>query len=227
MKKINSIIWGLVLIAVGVIVSLNALGLADINLFFGGWWTLFLIIPGVIGIFTRKNKTWSFIIALIGVFFLLAAQGIINPQMAGKLIFPAIIVIIGARLIFKGILDGKAEKRKIRTASLRGNLPSYNAIFGGQNVSVSGEVFSGASADAVFGGIEMDLRQAIIEEDCVLELTAIFGGIDILLPEGVNVDIKSTSIFGGISDKRKKTDVDSAPTVYIDGTCMFGGVDVK
>ena len=94
MKKINSIIWGLVLIAVGVIVSLNALGLADINLFFGGWWTLFLIIPGVIGIFTRKNKTWSFIIALIGVFFLLAAQGIINPQMAGKLIFPALIVLI-------------------------------------------------------------------------------------------------------------------------------------
>ena len=43
MKKIESILWGLVLIVVGVIIGLNTMGITNINIFFDGWWTLFII----------------------------------------------------------------------------------------------------------------------------------------------------------------------------------------
>ena len=56
MKKFKSIIWGIVLVAVGVIVALNALEITDIDIFFEGWWTLFIIIPCFIGIFTSREK---------------------------------------------------------------------------------------------------------------------------------------------------------------------------
>ena len=44
MKKISKVLWGIVLISVGVIFALNAFGITDIEIFFDGWWTLFIIV---------------------------------------------------------------------------------------------------------------------------------------------------------------------------------------
>ena len=54
-----------------------------------------------------------------------------------------------------------------------------------------------------------------------------FGGVDIFLPDNVNVQIKSTSIFGGVEDKRRLAELPGAPTVYVSAICLFGGVDIK
>ena len=45
MKKFGSLLWGLVFIAVGIIVGLNSFKVTNIDLFFNGWWTLFIIVP--------------------------------------------------------------------------------------------------------------------------------------------------------------------------------------
>ena len=55
-----------------------------------------------------------------------------------------------------------------------------------------------------------------------------FGGIDIYVPENLKVKIKSTSIFGGVDDKKvKEVNDEKAHTLYINATCVIGGVDVK
>ena len=51
MKKVGNILWGIVLIIIGLIIGGNALGIVNINIFFDGWWTLFIIIPCFIGLF--------------------------------------------------------------------------------------------------------------------------------------------------------------------------------
>lgn len=88
-------------------------------------------------------------------------------------------------------------------------------------------MFEGAELTAVFGGVRCDLRNAEINRDCVIDVSAIFGGIDIYLPPQVNVKINSTSIFGGMSDKKHQNSKDNTVTVYVNGTCMFGGVDIQ
>ena len=57
MKKTTSIIWGIALVAIGVVLGLNAFGVTDIELFFDGWWTLFIIVPSAVGLFREKDKT--------------------------------------------------------------------------------------------------------------------------------------------------------------------------
>ena len=57
MKKYGSIILGIILILVGVIFGLNALDITDIDIFFDGWWTLFIIVPCFIGLLTEH---WEF-----------------------------------------------------------------------------------------------------------------------------------------------------------------------
>ena len=79
----------------------------------------------------------------------------------------------------------------------------------------------------MFGGIKCDLRNAVFESDTVINACSIFGGMDILLPENVNVKVNSNSLFGGIDNKKHQNSKDNQYTVYLNGTCIFGGVDVK
>ena len=49
MRKFGNVLWGLVFIAIGIIIGLNSMGVTRINIFFSGWWTLFIIVPCFIG----------------------------------------------------------------------------------------------------------------------------------------------------------------------------------
>lgn len=227
MKKAKSILWGIVLIVIGVVFALNAFDITDISIFFDGWWTLFIIVPCAIGLFTDKDKTGSIIGLFIGVFLLLCSRDILSFEMLWKLALPAIIIIIGIKMIFGGILGNKSNEVLAKLKERGGSLKSSSAIFSGQNMNFDGEVFEGAELNAIFGGIECDLRNAVITNDCVINACSIFGGIDIFLPDNVNVKVNSNSIFGGISDKYRRNSENNAVTVYINGTCMFGGVDLK
>ena len=227
MKKISKILWGAVLIAIGVIFSLNAFGITDIKVFFDGWWTLFIIVPCFIGIFTDREKTGNIIGLLIGLFLLLCCQNVLSFGMLWKLAIPAVIVIIGLKLILGGLFGDKAVKMISESRQNGDNIKIGCATFSGQDMNFDGEVFSGAELTAVFGGVECDLRTAIIKKDCAITASAIFGGIDIYVPDYVNVKINSNSIFGGVSGKNKRPPIQGGVTLYINATCIFGGIDIK
>ena len=110
MKKFKSIIWGIILVVVGVIVALNALEITNIDIFFDGWWTLFIIVPCFIGIFTSDEKFGSVLGVAVGVFLLLCCQDILDFSMLWKLGLPVIIVAIGLKMIFGGLFKRKSEK---------------------------------------------------------------------------------------------------------------------
>ena len=227
MKKFRNILWGLTLILIGLIFGGNALGITNIDLFFDGWWTLFIIVPCFIGLFKEVDKTPNIIGLIIGVSLLLACQDIIKFDLIAKLWFPAILICIGISVIFKDTIGGKVKYEIKKLNENKINQNEYCATFSGQDIKFDGEKFDGADLTAVFGGIECDLRKAIIESDTVINTSSIFGGIDIFVPENVKVKVKSSSIFGGVSNKKKNSEIDGAHTIYINATCLFGGVDVK
>ena len=225
MKKTGSVILGIILIAIGAVFALNALNITDIDIFFDGWWTLFIIVPCTIGLFTEREKTGNIIGVAIGVFLLLCCQDILSFSMFWKLLVPAIIVIVGLKMVISGLLGNKANEIMKKLRSEGKNPKADCAVFSGCEVNYDGEVFEGAELTAVFGGLDCDLRNAIIEKDCAIQVSATFGGIDIFVPAGINVKVNSNNIFGGVSNKT--TVHQNAPTIYVSGTCMFGGVEIK
>ena len=227
MKKFGNLLWGLVLIVLGLIIGGNALGITNINVFFDGWWTLIIIIPCFIGLFKEREKTGNIIGLLIGIALLLACQDLLDFNLVWKLLFPAILVAIGVSIIFKDVIGGKVSKEIKKLNEKKTGENEYCATFSGQDVRFDGEQFKGVDLTAVFGGIKCDLRNAIIEEDAVINTSSIFGGIDIYVPENVKVKVKSSSIFGGVSDEKKHCQNADAYTIYINATCIFGGVEIK
>lgn len=227
MKKYSNILWGIVLTTFGVIFALGALNIVNVNIFFDGWWTLFIIIPCTIGLFTDHDKIGNLIGIAIGVFLLLSSQDVIEFGVIWKLLVPAIIIIIGLKLIFGGIFDKKTAEITAKMKQNGAEFKSGFAAFSGQNMVFAGEKFEGAQLNAIFGGVKCDLRGAIIDSDCIINATAIFGGIDIIVPDYVNIKVNSTSLFGGISNKKHTNSTANTVTLFVNGTCMFGGVDIK
>ena len=224
MKKTGNILWGIVFIIVGLIFGLNALGITDINIFFDGWWTLFIIIPSSISIVKERGGIGNFIWLTIGIVLLLAAQQIIDISEIGKLIFPAILIALGMGMIFKDTVRSKIND-KVKELN-KENREEYYATFSGQKLNFTGDEFKGANTNAIFGGVDIDLRNANITQDQIINATAVFGGIDVLVPNNINVKVVSNSIFGGVDNKVKSYN-ENLPTIYIKAFCLFGGVEVK
>lgn len=225
MKNNKSIIWGIILVMVGVIYGLNSLNIVDINLFFPGWWTLFIIVPCVIGLVTDGDKTGSIIGVIIGVLLFLGANDIIDYDLIWKLIFPLIIIVVGLSLIFKDRFNSKITKRIEDIADNKNN--GVTAVFSGEDVSFNNRVFTGINLTSIFGSIKCDLRGAKIKKDVVINAYSFFGGTDILVDDNVKIAVSSTSIFGGVDNKKKNNDSTSDITIYVNAICIFGGIDIK
>lgn len=225
MRNSKKIIFGVVLLIAGVIFALNALEITNIDILFPGWWTLFIIIPCAVGLFTERDKTGNVIGLLIGVFLLLSQLDLVDISYLWKLGAPLIVIIIAVKLIVGGFR--KRERRiHVELNASAEDIPEGTVIFGGKDLNYNGQPFSGGEYTAVFGGINLDLSGAIIEHSCHIDATAVFGGIDIILPKNVNLMVNSTGIFGGV-ENMYVSDPDASVTVSIDATGVFGGVDIR
>lgn len=307
-RKSTGAIVGLILICFGIFIAGRSLGLFYFDIFFNGWWTLFIIIPSFIGLANKgKEKRTSNIIGLcVGFFLLLSAQGIMPWNMFGPLMMAAIFVAIGAKLIFsdknKGTNNGDRsndgrtqyyqediwvdyketdpqadnsyyENQGFRTQSsyqysdgqdagnnsnymnnhsedknesynnnegpgrqgntnnsnTRGDRVACSAVFSGKSLRFDHEEFHGAMFSVVFGGLDLDLRHAVIYNDVTIEAKVLFGGMDILVPDNVRIVDNSNAVLGGVVNKAKKPTRTNEyiPTIFINSTCVFGGIDIK
>ncbi len=220
--RISSWSWGLIWIALGVIIAGNACQWWDVHLFFRGWWTLFIIIPCAITVLSKGLGNFSAIGLAVGVILLFNCQGIIVDGTVRKLIIPIIIIVIGLNIVLKSIIS---NSRKVNVTYTKEDC--HAATFSGMTFVLPNKKYCGGELDSVFGGLTLDLRNAIIDENVVIHATSIFGGIDIYVPDTVRVKVSSTSFFGGVSNKKKVAAPSKAPIIYINSTCMFGGVEIK
>lgn len=238
MNKVNKCLWGIVLIALGVIFGLNAMGVADIDIFFPGWWTLFIIVPCTISLITSSDKLGSLLGVLIGILLLAGCLDVLDFDIVWRLLIPVTLIIIGLKVIFKGVASSdKAhkvakEREHERRAKLReGEVvedddPEYWATFSGQKISYSGKTFKGCRLEAVFGAVELDLRGAKITKDAVIKSSSIFGGVKIIADSDISFETTSSALFGGVTNDHKNSKP-AKKTVYVDATCIFGGVEIK
>ena len=230
MRQIKPIVWGVAIIALGIIFGGNALGLFNFDIFFEGWWTLFIIVPSLISLITEKDKLASLGFLAAGVILLLAAQNVFSYDVAWKIILAVALVIAGLTIILKSVLHNKNDEevaKKVKDLGDGKTMDSQMAVFSGSDRVYKDEVFSGSNVMAVFGGVNLDLMNAKFEKDTVIKAFALFGGIDIIVPDDVKVKIKSGFVFGGFSDDRKNVTEKGKHTIYIDAAGGFGGVSIK
>jgi hypothetical protein len=102
------------------------------------------------------------------------------------------------------------------------------AVFSGFSRRGQWVVPSHYSVKAVFGGAELDLRQARLESpEVTIDIKAVFGGVEIIVPGDVIAIVDGTAVFGGFDDQVSISQPSTGPVVRIGGKVVFGGVSVR
>ncbi|MFC4210303.1 hypothetical protein ACFOWA_03865 [Pedobacter lithocola] len=233
---------GLIIVLIGIAFLINTLNL-DLPRWIFSWSNLLILVGIFIGLRNNfKGIAWLILI-LIG-----AYNTIENMHLDFDISKYALgfgFVILGAYLIFKpkGALKVKRKNRYAdgfnpaapnETLNINDSLNSNDfveatAVFGGSNQIVYSKNLKGGDVTVVFGGADLNFIQADFTESIALDVTAVFGGIKLVVPQNWIIKSNVTPIFGSVEDKRGHLipTGEVQKTLVIDGTVMFGGIEIK
>jgi hypothetical protein len=243
----GGMIMGLAVIAVGVLFLLRNVGV----LYFDDIWQYWPVILIVVGISKLANThsasqvTSGLIIGGIGTVFLLRNLGYIYGNI-WEYLWPGILIAVGLSILVKH-LEGRDHNLNPGspspgtgstfppggfTAATSGAQYVYaECVFSGTRQKIETQDFLGGKVTAVFGGAEIDLRNANTKrEEISIKAEAVFGGIELWVPAHWHTIVRGTGVFGGFEDKTFPAAPGAsanAPRLVVTGAAVFGGVVVK
>ena len=214
------LILGLGIIVVGVLMTLETLGLVDTQAIFE-WWPLVPILIGLTKIFlVRGGAVVSGLIWLsVGTLFLLNKLDVL--EVSPWDLWPLILVLIGGNLVRRALFPGRSK----------GDAPSDTlsgfAMFTGQGQRSTSQDFRGGDFTALMGGCDVDLSEADIQGEAIVDVFAFWGGIDLTVPSEWNVQSEVSCLAGGFEDDTGGgTDKDPNKTLRLRGMAIMGGVRI-
>jgi cell wall-active antibiotic response 4TMS protein YvqF len=101
------------------------------------------------------------------------------------------------------------------------------AILGGVSRGNNSRAFRGADLLAIMGGCEIDLRKAAINGEAVVDVFAMWGGIEIRVPEDWTVVSQVFPLMGGVDDKTRPPQNATAHRLVLRGFAIMGGIEIK
>ncbi|MDW7672944.1 MAG: DUF5668 domain-containing protein [Bacillota bacterium] len=238
-------LFGLAVIITGVVLLFNNFGITEIEIgsLISTYWPILLVFWGIEHIFSPFCRSGNnvkrhasqgeiiigAILTFVGIAFLGRNLGWLTIDMSfiWKVFWPAILILVGINFLRgKATLSGK----------------SHVAIMGGveQGKSSSWDLKSD-SYYAIMGGIELDITKAEVPEgETVLDLTAVMGGIEIIVPKGLPIICEGMAVLGGVEFLGEGTggiignktmsagDIDNGKKVLrIQARAFMGGIEVK
>jgi predicted membrane protein len=219
---VGRLLLGAVVLALGTLLLLDAAGTLDAGDAIERWWPAVLIAAGLVTLADRRRSTTApFILVSAGAFLLLVTTDVIGGDPAAY-VWPVILIAAGLAILTRRTAPAAAEIGE-------GDVVRASGIFSGPEVATTSQSFRRASLVGLFGGVILDLRDARpAPEGAVVTATAVFGGVQILVPRGWRIATASTPIFGGVEDKtvRAAPLPDDAPTLRVDALAVFGGVEI-
>ena len=173
----------------------------------------------MVGVLTLRNRNWLWGALWVAVGLTIGANAFLHNNVnIWRMFLPLVLIAIGLTIIF----NLSQRQRRIAKQSSDDNMV---ASFSGNTRKIKGE-FAGNSLSAAFGQVDLDLRQAKIEDGAVIDIFVVCGGINIIFPDNVIVKTQVNSIFGGVEDKTNAAK-SAKKTVYIRGDCVLGGLEIK
>jgi hypothetical protein len=216
---ISRSIIGLSTLAVGVILLLDALGVADTGSFLRDWWPSLIVIGGVAMLIgDTKNYMWALLIMIIGVVTQVRVLGLTDINL-WQLFWPLALIVIGLSIMLR-------RSDTTKRTSVSGSDDTI-AILGGTDQVNTSEEFTSSKVTALLGGAKLDLRKAVIKQAATIEVFTLMGGIELFVPRGVIVKNRTNVILGGVENKTDQEVTKNSPVLTIVGDVVMGGVEIK
>jgi predicted membrane protein len=253
------LIFGLLIIFVGVVFTLDELGIAP-AISYLRFWPLALVLIGVVKMLQARDGGGAFagaLFTLAGVWLQAEELGIVRVRIWQ--VWPLALVLLGGYLVWHGLARGDRRQRSsagqgsgadevlpsgwnaegtpriVDPAATPADAPGKSAdatmsgvaILGGVSRGNNSRMFRGADLLAIMGGYQLDLRQAAIHGDAVIDLFVMWGGIEIRVPEDWSVSSKIVPVMAGVEDKTRPPQGAREHRLELRGFALMGGVEIK
>ena len=219
----GQLILGVAIAVVGVLFTLDNLHILRARDYLQ-FWPLALVAIGLVHVSQAKTGAGTVgggIWILVGMFLLGHRLGFIDANIFS--FWPLILVLVGARIVWQTLDTNRAVEQGDAGATV-----SAIAVMGGFERRITSHEFRGGEITAFMGGGKLDLRDAMpAGGQAVINLFAMMGGFEIVVPETWRVISEVTPLMGGIEDKSRTSGNPNAPTLVIRGFMMMGGLTLK
>lgn len=249
----SRIVLGAIVVAIGVLLLLGNLGWVDARWVLRTLWPLALVVVGVAMLRDsrqRKGNPWPWVLITAGIWIFADNMDWIAIDL-WDLIVPAILLYIGAKLIYRNQAESQSSKHDAgasghsdgdpataeqpHTEHVRlphaDKSPEFVRSFAFMSYCDLHPVMrplSGGDLSAVMGGIKLDLRDTEMEGNhAIVDVFTFWGGIEILVPPDWTVSSKVTTLIGGFVDSRRPTKVVPTKTLIVRGFNLMSGIEVK
>jgi hypothetical protein len=237
----SGLAWGLVVIAIGLIFMLDQMGIVSAHHIFQFFWPVVLIFFGVEGVVfcSGPGRFWGSFLTLAGVVLLLSNFGYLHVRWS--LFWPLAIILWGIWILTRSLGgDSSWGSKWVRPLSVGiGVEPGYasdaedlhsDVVFSSTHRRITSKNFRGGKLAAVFGEIKIDLTEAEIEGDeAVIQIDAVFGAVEIRVPNTWLIASRGAGVFGEYSDRTLHAQPlgPGAKRLIVRGGAVFGSVVIK
>ena len=220
------LIFGLALAVLGALWTLDNLDLVEAEAI-TRWWSVIPLAVGLMkltGFGMEKQRPFGAFLAIFGAIFLLDELGAVHASI--NVFWPLAFIFLGVNLTMRALRGPGPEGAAGEEA---GDYVRSFALMAGLTRRSASPNFRGGDLSAMMGGVELDLTQARPADGrAVVEVFAMWGGIEIRVPDDWRVEVEATPIMGGVEcNARLAPGVEPVGTLIVRGFVMMGGVEIK
>lgn len=215
------LIFGIGILALGLLWTLDNLNVIESESI-TQWWPILLIAAGVVRLLDHtRGKIASVVMIVIGGFLLLDNLDLVDFDLDD--LFPLIIAAVGAKLVWEAF----DRTRRDSTADPSSTVSAF-AFMAGVKRQSNSQVFQGGDANAIMGGVVIDLRNAQIPDgqEAVIDTFAWWGGVELIVPPNWRVVGRVLPLMGGFEDNTIGATTPGG-TLIVRGVALMGAVEVK
>ncbi len=204
-NKRTNIFLGLVFLLIGVFSLLGSLNIVSFNIFFPGWWTLFIIIPSIICMLEEKINFANVFSLTLGIILLLSVNNIISFSLVIKIIIPVFLIIFGMYIIL--------------LASLK-NAKSY--VFS----TKSFEIEENSEINTLFSTVHLKFNKLKGKENSI-NIHSVFSEVILYVPKGTRVIVEGSKVFSDVIDHREEKEENYTSTLYLKMNNLFSDIVIR
>jgi predicted membrane protein len=251
------VLFGGLLVAWGALAMLDSLGVVELRNVFRTFWPVLLIAWGLTAtVFDHHGRRWMGVFAVaLGTVFL--GNQLTWWTVRWSMLWPIVLIAAGLRVMFRRpafndagrmlVRRGWRRRRHLRDTGGDAPPPADTplneteedrtrhgatlrevAVFGGIERRIASQTFRGGEATAVFGGVQLDLRDCrMASDEAHIDVLAVFGGVSLMIPRDWAVDSQISALLGGIEDRSSPPVDGSTKRLVLTGQTIFGGIEIK
>lgn len=220
----SEIVAGIFVIALGMLALFKGLFGWSLGISAATFWALVIIAVAITSIVHRGIQLFNVILLIVGGWIFINDLGLVGKHTFLTLI-AIIIIIFGMWIIYSAV---KAAVVSSNTSADMNDFIHFSNSFNTVKISNSSKSFKGGHISAFFGTTTIDLSQIAIQSNAIIDVSAIFGSVIIIMPRNIPYRTDVTPILGTfINSAPIAPPITGLPYIMIKGSTIFGTCTLK